>query len=140
MKGVNMENEQKFIEEFVAAAKAEDGEKMKTVSEEVTKLGLTQRTELLEKLVKALEEAEVNEEITAGLGATLELMRSAQEAEANKDSAVEDAKDEGSTAEEATQDVAADDSASEDKADKPESEEEGDAPAKEEEAEKEKSE
>lgn len=137
-----MFNSEEFINDFVAAAKENNDEKMKELADKISTEPLEFRTQLLSDLVDAMKDSEANAEVEAGLAATLQLMQLALEA---KDSAGEDAKD-NSKAVEATQDVAADTSAEEVAGDSEEAkavaedetvaESEGDAPAKEEEAEK----
>lgn len=137
-----MNDNEKFITEFVAAAKDSNEEKMKELAETVTDRGLNERVELLEDLVSALKEEEANEEVTAGLAATLELMKLAAETQDNEDledSASAEAKDD-KQATEATKDVAADTGAAEaetpDNKSASQGEAEGEAPAKEEKEEK----
>lgn len=129
------DDNEKFISDFVAAAKENNEQRMKELAETVTDKGLDARVKLLDGLVTALREEEANEEVTVGLEATLELMKLAAETKDNEDSTGEDAKDD-TKAEEVTQDVTTAASAEEAKVDAPEASEEGEAPAKEEKAEK----
>lgn len=142
LKGRLMFNSEEFINDFVAAAKENNDEKMKELADKISTETLEFRTQLLSDLVDAMKDSEANAEVEAGLAATLQLMQLALEAQ---DSAGEEAKD-NTKAEEATQDVAADTSAAETEGDSKEAEAvaetetseeaEGEAPAKEEEAEK----
>ena len=127
-----MFDKEKFIKEFVEAAKSVDQDKMNELAKSVSQESSSFRIQLLEELVPALKEGEAEAEIVEGIEAILSLMKLAAE---QQDSAGESAKDVESKAEEATQDVADDTSADsetqETHASEPESG--GYAPAKEEE-------
>lgn len=130
-----MFNEQEFIDGVIEAAKAKDNVKLEEAISKVTEsdYSFEQNAELLGKLIVAAKAAEIDEVTVAEMQAVHDIMEKAIEMQ--KDSTVQDAK-EDTKAEEVTQDVAAEDSAEEAKDDEPEASEEGEAPAKEEEAEK----
>lgn len=131
-----MTDNKEFVSKFVEAAKANDEETMKTLAQSVSESSVQDRVDLLEELNAELKKTEANEEVRAGLEATLSMLRLAQDAAESEDSAGEEAKADEVKAEEVTQDVAADTSADEAKVDAPEAKSDGEAPAKEEKAEK----
>lgn len=150
-----IDKNKEFIDNFVAAAKESDDEKMQELAKTTSDMGIQDRVDLLEGLVAELNKTEANKEVEAGLAATLELMKLAVEAQASaegedkKDSTGEESKEHkhvGSKLDEVAEDATADTSADETEGERTEAEagaaietevkSEGEAPAEEEEEEK----
>lgn len=116
------ETNEKFIADFVAAAKASDTEKMEELSRSAGSSTVKDRVDLLSKLIDSLEKEEgVDNRIAEGLVKVKERLITTSE---YKDSTGEEDK-EDSKSEEATQDVAADTSADEAEGERTESVEDG---------------
>jgi hypothetical protein len=74
---------EKFVPDFLAAAKDNDEEKMKELSKLMSTETIESRIKYLEEITKGLKESGDNKDVEAGLVSTLELIRLAQEANEN---------------------------------------------------------